>query len=200
MENPYEGQNYRPYTPPPVYEPESAPNSSVYQGNATFATLSLVMGILSILSICCFSPMVFVFSGLGILFSCLSKGEHRRPGNAKAGMAICVSCLTIFTALVIFICTFFLVSDKGQSFLQEYYHLITSDNVTEADLYNFIYKYMYGEDFLPYPDTDSYDTPNGYDNYDNYDDYFNDDGGYDFYDGDLPDFYQPQPDTGSDVI
>ena len=37
MENPYEGQNYRPYTPPPVYEPESAPNSSVYQGNATFA-------------------------------------------------------------------------------------------------------------------------------------------------------------------
>ena len=136
MENPYEGQNYRPYTPPPVYEPESAPNSSVYQGNATFATLSLVMGILSILSICCFFPMVFVFSGLGILFSCLSKGEHRRPGNAKAGMAICVSCLTIFTALVIFICTFFLVSDKGQSFLQEYYHLITSDNVTEADLYN----------------------------------------------------------------
>ena len=170
MENPYEGQNYRPYTPPPVYEPESAPNSSVYQGNATFATLSLVMGILSILSICCFFPMVFVFSGLGILFSCLSKGEHRRPGNAKAGMAICVSCLTIFTALV------------------------------KADLYNFIYKYMYGEDFLPYPDTDSYDTPNGYDNYDNYDDYFNDDGGYDFYDGDLPDFYQPQPDTGSDVI
>ena len=48
MENPYEGQNYRPYTPPPVYEPESAPNSSVYQGNATFATLSLVMGILSL--------------------------------------------------------------------------------------------------------------------------------------------------------
>lgn len=187
MENPYEGQNYRPYTPPPVYGPEPAPDASAYQGNSTFATLSLVMGILSLLSICCFFPMVFVFSGLGILFSCLSKGTHSRPGNAKAGMAICVSCLTVFTALVIFVCTFFLTSSKGQEFLQEYYHLMTSGDVTEADLYQFIYKYMYGEDFFPSPDTDSSDENNGYDN-------------YDFYDGELPDFYQPQPDTGSDVI
>ncbi len=40
MENPYEGQNYRPYTPPPVYEPEICTEVLVYQGNATFATLS----------------------------------------------------------------------------------------------------------------------------------------------------------------
>ncbi len=85
MENPYEGQNYRPYTPP-VYQPEPEPDSRLYQGNPTFATISLVMGILSILSICCFFPAVFLFSSPGILFSCLSKGERSRPGNGKAGM------------------------------------------------------------------------------------------------------------------
>ena len=79
MENPYEGQNYRPYTPPPVYEPESAPNSSVYQGNATFATLSLVMGILSILSICCFSLWFLSFRGWAFFFPVCPKENTDVP-------------------------------------------------------------------------------------------------------------------------
>ena len=97
MENPYEGQNYRPYTPPPVYEPESAPNSSVYQGNATFCHAFSGHGNFVYPFYMLLFPYGFLsFRGWAFFFSCLSKGEHRRPGNAKAGMAICVSCLTIF--------------------------------------------------------------------------------------------------------
>lgn len=85
MENPYEGQNYRPYTPPPVYEPESAPNSSVYQGNATFATLSLVMGILSILSICCFFPYGFCLFGAGHSFFLSVQRRTQTSRKCKGG-------------------------------------------------------------------------------------------------------------------
>lgn len=209
MENPYEGQNYRPYTPP-VYQPEPEPESDsrLYQGNPTFATISLVMGILSILSICCFFPAVFLFSGLGILFSCLSKGERSRPWNGKAGVAICSSCLVISAALLIFLFSFFLFSAKGQRFLSDYYHLITSEDLTEEELYNFIYKYMYGEDGFggempdsAYPGTEGYEDYYEYFNDGNgYDGYFPDEGEYDFYGDDLPDFYREQPDNGSNVI
>lgn len=150
-----------------------------YPGNNSFATLSLVMGILSILTLCCFPPAIFVFAGLGILFSCLSKGQYTRPGTAKAGMAISVSCIAIAAAFIIAVCTFLFVSEKGQQLIQDYMNLITSPNVTEEDIYHFMEKYLY----------DNYDYDDGNDTYEN-------PGSYDFYeydDDDLPDFYQ-EPD------
>ena len=119
MENPYEGQNYRPYTPPRVSAlAGTGIDPRLYIGKPYVATISLVMGILSILSICCFFPAVFLFSGLGILFSCLSKGERSRPGNGKAGVAICSSCLVISAALLIFLFSFFLFSRKRTALSQ----------------------------------------------------------------------------------
>lgn len=138
MENPYEGYHFQSYTPQSEQEPES----SGYAGNTPLATVSLVMGILSILSVCCFPPALFIFSGLGILFSCLSKGEHTRPGTAKAGMAICTSCLVILTSAVIIVCSLFLSTDRGRSFLHDYMDLITSGELDEENLYDFMEKYF----------------------------------------------------------
>lgn len=175
MENLYEEHPYEPYTP----QPEPEPISPVPEGNTSLATISLVMGILSILSLCCFPPAIFVFSGLGILFSCLSKGQHTRPGSAKAGMAICAGCLSILTALVIMVCAFFLSSDKGRMFLKDYMDLITSGEVTEEELSDFMEKYL--PEYYDY-DMDSFpDSTIPYDSDDNYGD-------------DLPDIYQ-QPDS-----
>ena len=49
MENPYNGNYYQPYTP----TPQQTPVPPVYDGNQTMASLSLVMGILALLSLCC---------------------------------------------------------------------------------------------------------------------------------------------------
>lgn len=50
MENPY--NNEQPYQPVPPQEP-IPPTPSLYQGNNGFATASLVMGILSLVFLCC---------------------------------------------------------------------------------------------------------------------------------------------------
>lgn len=91
MENPYNGNYYQPYTP----TPQQTPVPPVYDGNQTMASLSLVMGILALLSLCCMPFLLFIFAGLAILFSCLSKGQYARSGPAKAGMAIGISCITL---------------------------------------------------------------------------------------------------------
>lgn len=74
MENPYNGNYYQPYTP----TPQQTPVPPVYDGNQTMASLSLVMGILALLSLCCMPFLLFIFAGLAILFSCLSKGQYAR--------------------------------------------------------------------------------------------------------------------------
>lgn len=57
MENPYNGNYYQPYTP----TPQQTPVPPVYDGNQTMASLSLVMGILALLSLCCM-PFLLLFS------------------------------------------------------------------------------------------------------------------------------------------
>ena len=207
MENPYEGQNYRPYTPP-VYQPEPEPESDsrLYQGNPTFATISLVMGILSILSICCFFLLFFCFPAWGFCFPVYQR-ENAAVRQRKSRCGNCSSCLVISAALLIFF-SFFLFSAKGQRFLSDYYHLITSEDLTEEELYNFIYKYMYGEDGFGGEMPDS--AYPGTEGYEDYYEYFNDGNGYDGYfqmKGNMTFmemicriFIEEQPDNGSNVI
>ena len=172
MENPYNGNYYQPYTP----QQTSAP--PVYDGNQTMASLSLVMGILALLSLCCMPFLLFIFAGLAILFSCLSKGQYARLGPAKAGMAIGISCITLATVLIITICTLFLATDQGRSFMQDYFSIITSEELTEEELYDFLNKYLYGEE-------DSLDDYNGYEDYE------------EFFEDELPYYYQ-QPEGGTE--
>lgn len=190
MENPYNDNHnnsyYQPYTP----QSSPEPSPSGFQGNHTMASLSLVMGILALLSVCCMPPALFVFAGLGILFSCLSKGQYARSGPAKAGMAICVSALVLASAFIISLCTFFMVTDEGRAFMEDYFSILFSDEPAEEELYDFLDKYLYeGEDFPDgYDDYDDYDSYDNYDRHDEYDDFFDDE---------MP-FYYEQPDTMPD--
>lgn len=180
MENPYEGNYYQPYTP----QSQQAPVPPVYDGNHTMASLSLVMGILALLSLCCMPFVLFIFAGLAILFSCLSKGQYTRSGPAKAGMSIGISCITLATVLIITICTFFFATPEGRNFIQDYISLITSEDFTEEELYDFLYKYLYDED----ANTDDY---NSYDSYDDYDGF---EGYEEFFEDELPYYYQQPED------
>lgn len=177
MENPYGGSYYQPYTPQPSQNP--APVG--FEGNNTMASLSMVMGILALLSVCCMPLALFIFAGLAILFSCLSKGQYARSGPAKAGMAIGVSVLVLASTLIITLCTFFMTTDKGRTFIDDYFSILFSDETSEDDIYNFLNKYLYEGD----ESVDDYDDYDSYDSYDNYDDFFDDE---------LP-FYYEQPDT-----
>lgn len=180
MENPYNGSSYQPYTPQPPQEPFPP----VFEGNQTMASLSLVMAILSLLSVCCMPPALFIFAGLSILFSCLSKGQHTRPGAAKAGMAIGVSALILASLLIFSITAFFLTSEQGQDFMEDYLSILFSDEPTEEELYDFLNKYLYeGEDSI-----DGYDDYDHYNRFDSYEDFFEDE---------LP-FYYEQPGTVPD--
>ena len=98
MDNQTEGNYYQPYRPE---DPAPAPPPRYYDGNQNFATLSLVMGILALVSLCCFPFISIPFAGLGILFSCLSKGRFSRPGPAKAGLAISSTLLAILIAVIL---------------------------------------------------------------------------------------------------
>ena len=89
--------------------------------------------------------------------------------------------------------------------------LLTSDNITQQDLYNFIEKYTSefsgsGSDSYSQPDTPYYD--NGGDAYEDffndYYDYFNGGDGYPGYSypdgGDYPEYQQPPAGTGDNYI
>lgn len=186
MENPY--NNEQPYQPVPPQEP-IPPTPSLYQGNNGFATASLVMGILSLVFLCCAPFLLFILSSLGILFSCLSKGERARSGAAKAGLALSASTLAIAGAFLIFFCSVFLFSPEGSSFLSDYIHILTTDdNVSDEELYNFLDEYL--NSFEGDAGTDSWDYENSPDYYEDFDEF------------QLPPefFQQPETDNGGNFI
>lgn len=181
MENPY--NNEQSYQPVPPQEPVP-PTPSLYQGNNGFATASLVMGILSLVFLCCAPPLLFILSSLGILFSCLSKGERARSGAAKAGLALSASTLAIMSAFLIFLCSAFLFSPEGSSFLRDYIHILTDDNVSDEELYNFLNKYL--NDFEGDTTTENWNLENSPDYYEDFDEF------------QLPPEFFQQPETDND--
>lgn len=209
MDNPTEGNYYQPYNP---QDPAPAPPLRYYDGNQSFATLSLVMGILALVSMCCFPFISVPFAGLGILFSCLSKGKFTRPGTSKAGMAISASLLAILLTAGIVISAMLFSSPTGRSFIRDYIDLLTSDQITEQELYDFIDKYtglfsdsgsgIYYEPDAPYDNgQDFYDDDFG-DYLEDYYDYFNGGDGYPGYSspdgGGYPDGYTDMPPGSGD--
>lgn len=75
---------------PTPSEPKQSPNN--------MATASLVMGILALVSCCCYYGGL-VFGGLGILFALLSRTEKKMYGRAKAGLVLSVSGLVLMVLL-----------------------------------------------------------------------------------------------------
>lgn len=184
MEHSYNEQSYQPV---PTQEP-IPPTPSLYQGNKNFATASLVMGILSLVFLCCAPPLLFIVAGLGILFSCLSKGQRARSGAAKAGLAISASTLAIMSAFLIFICIAFALSPEGTSFFNDYLHILTDDNVSDEELYDFLDQYL--NNFSGDTDMDNWNYENSPNDYEEFEDFK------------LPPefFYQPQAENGNNFI
>lgn len=64
----------------------------------SLATVSLVMGIIAVVTSCCFYT-VFLFGGLGLIFGLLSRTEGRFTGQAKAGVILSIVALVLTAAL-----------------------------------------------------------------------------------------------------
>ena len=74
MDNFYNSNdNFPPQTQPYYEQPQR------YQGSSSCASASLILGILSLLSICCMPPLALVFAGLALILGALSKGARTRP-------------------------------------------------------------------------------------------------------------------------
>ena len=109
-------------------------------------------------------------------------------GAAKAGLALSASTLAIAGAFLIFFCSVFLFSPEGSSFLSDYIHILTDDNVSDEELYNFLDEYLNG--FEGDAGTDSWDYENSPDYYEDFDEF------------QLPPefFQQPETDNGGNFI
>ena len=67
------------------------------------ATASLVMGILSLCSICCCMLFGVVFGVLGIIFAIMSKGENGLSAQAKAGLILSIVGVVINIIMLILV-------------------------------------------------------------------------------------------------
>lgn len=119
------------------FQPPRQPRSTASSG---MATASLILGILSLVTLC-FIPLSVVFGALSITFALLSKGgEYTLPGNSKAGIIISIAGVLlsiVFTVLVVIAAFSMYGTTEFQNMMDEYQYY-----------YNDYYKdYDYIEDF-----------------------------------------------------
>lgn len=200
MNDPYDENNRQMgygQEPPqgPVIYPEP-PAEHIYEGSPGLASASLTMGILSLVSMCCFPPLALLFGGLGILFGIISKGTYARPGNAKAGMALSSAGIAIVAAIVLFFTSSMLSTSEGRTFISQYLHILTHPEAyTEDDIYNFLQDYLY-RNVTP----DSGSDNNSTSPYGEEDDYDYEDPKQPDYNEGGGDHYYPAPDEGDNFI
>ena len=200
MNDPYDENNQEMgygQEPPqgPVIYPEP-PAEHIYEGSPGFASAALTMGILSLVSMCCFPPLALLFGGLGLLFGIISKGTYARPGNAKAGMALSSAGLAIVAAIVLFFTSTMLSTSEGRTFFSQYLHILTHpEEYTEDDIYDFLQDYLYRNANPGSGSGSGITSPYGQDD------------DHDYEDPDRPDqndggqdHYYPAPDEGDNFI
>lgn len=81
--------------------PYQTPNRSPLRSTNSMAAASLVMGILSVVLICC--GFSFCFGALGIIFALLSRRNGPMEPQAKAGLGLSIGGTVIGIALIIFL-------------------------------------------------------------------------------------------------
>lgn len=200
MNDPYDENNQEMgygQEPPqgPVIYPEP-PAEHIYEGSPGFASAALTMGILSLVSMCCFPPLALLFGGLGLLFGIISKGTYARPGNAKAGMALSSAGIAIVAAIVLFFTSTMLSTSEGRTFFSQYLHILTHpEEYTEDDIYDFLQDYLYRNANPGSGSSSGITSPYGQDD------------DHDYEDPDRPDqndggqdHYYPAPDEGDNFI
>lgn len=200
MNDPYDENNQEMgygQEPPqgPVIYPEP-PAEHIYEGSPGFASAALTMGILSLVSMCCFPPLALLFGGLGLLFGIISKGTYARPGNAKAGMALSSAGIAIVAAIVLFFTSTMLSTSEGRTFFSQYLHILTHpEEYTKDDIYDFLQDYLYRNANPGSGSGSGITSPYGQDD------------DHDYEDPDRPDqndggqdHYYPAPDEGDNFI
>lgn len=102
------------------------------------ATAALVLGICSLVFICCGGS--FVFGALGIILALLSRGASEMHGNAKAGLILSIIGFT--ASIVIFIFTFIalLSSNEFTDIMEDYQYFY--ENGDEYDNYEIDEDYL----------------------------------------------------------
>lgn len=84
------------------YQTQYQPYPPVYQEKNNMATAALVMGILSLCSICCCMLFGIVSGVLGVIFAIMSKKGDKMDGQARAGLILSIIGIAV-TVLVIII-------------------------------------------------------------------------------------------------
>lgn len=99
------------YSSTPIEEPK---------GSNGMAIASLVLGILSILTVCCVCP-TFIFSGLGIIFGILSKGgAPQRDSKATFGIVISAIALVVVVLLIVIYSIYIANNGGWDTFMDSY--------------------------------------------------------------------------------
>lgn len=123
-----EGNHYY-YEDPDLYTPQ--PEPPVQTQSDGLATASLVLGICSLIFICCGAS--FVVGALGIILALLSRGSSRISGNAKAGFIL--SLIGLILSIVIYGVMFFsmIVSGELEDMIEDYQYYYDYGNDFDTD-------------------------------------------------------------------
>lgn len=119
-----------------IYPPRQ-PRTTASSG---MATVSLILGILSLVSLCLIPISVF-FGALSVIFALLSKGgEYKLPGNSKAGIILSVAGVLlsfIFTVLVAIAAFGMYNATEFQDIINEYQYYYNDYNNNYDDIEDF---------------------------------------------------------------
>lgn len=175
------GNNWNTDNQPGGYYPNNPPRRSA---GGPMVTAALVMGILSVVLMCC--GLSYVFGALGIIFALLSRKDGPMDSQAKIGLGLSIAGSVIGTIIVIFAFASNLpyyteLLKEYQNFYYDYSNGKYSDfeNFDDFDLDNYD---LDDYDFNDFNSDDHnfgshhFDTHNNYSNYDDYSGY--DDLGY----------------------
>lgn len=112
-----------------TYQPIMQESTSKQTPN-NMATASLVLGILALVTFCCYYTAP-IFGGLSILFAILSRPEGRFSRPAKTGIILSVIALVLLLALWA-VLIFILMSDIGNETIQNMPAVMPIPEVTEG--------------------------------------------------------------------
>lgn len=184
-ESPYNnnsGNNWNTDNQPGGYYPNNPPRRSA---GGPMVTAALVMGILSIVLMCC--GLSYVFGALGIIFALLSRKDGPMDSQAKIGLGLSIAGSVIGTVIVIFALASNLpyyteLLEEYRDFYYDYSNGKYSgfDDFDDFDLDDYDFNHFDSDDYNW--GSHHFDAHDLYSNYDDYNSYGNFDyGNYNYF-------------------
>lgn len=136
--NPYQNGQYNGWNQTPTRPPFRSVNS--------MAVASLVMGILSVVLICC--GFSFCFGALGIIFALLSRRNGPMDPQAKVGLGLSIGGTVIGIAMILFLT---IGNSQYSEIMQEYERFYNEyeDDYYEDDIFENYYENLPFENSFP---------------------------------------------------